>query len=236
MAAMMVAVTEHPLDNVVWHALNGPRRALGEVRGRAGRFDADVSPFGALADHTDPDAWRDLAALVGPGGVTSLFGPGIERPAGWQEVFTVPCGQLVAEHVVTDDEADGLVVLTDDDVPEMLALVEATKPGPFSARTISFGGYVGLRDDDGRLIAMAGERLRAGGFTEISAVCTAADQQGRGLGTRMVKALVASIRGRGEEGFLHVADTNVNAYRLYLAMGFTERCKATALVVRSPGA
>jgi predicted GNAT family acetyltransferase len=234
MPAMMVAVTEHPLDNVVWHALNGPRRALGEVNGLAARFHADVSPFGALADHTDPAAWRDLATLVGPDGVTSLFGPGIERPDGWQQVYTVPCGQLVAERVTTDGEADGLVVLAVDDVPDMLALVEATQPGPFSTRTIAFGGYVGLRDDDGRLVAMAGERLSAGGFTEVSAVCTAADQQGKGLGTRMVKAVVESIRGRGEEAFLHVGDHNVNAYRLYLAMGFTERCKATALVVRSP--
>jgi ribosomal protein S18 acetylase RimI-like enzyme len=233
MAAMMVAVTEHPLDNVVWHALNGPRRGLGEVQGRAARFHADVSPFGAIAD-TSPESWRDLAALVGPGNVTSLFRPGIERPGDWEELYTVPCGQLVAEHVVTDGESDGLVALTDDDVPDMLDLVAATKPGPFALRTISFGGYVGLRDDDGRLLAMAGERLSAGGFTEVSAVCTAADQQGKGLGTRMVKALVESIRARGEEAFLHVADTNVNAYRLYLALGFTERCKASALVVRSP--
>jgi ribosomal protein S18 acetylase RimI-like enzyme len=227
-------VAAHPLDNVVWHALDGPRRHLGTIAGRAGRFDSEVSPFGAIADRSD-DAWRDLAELVGPGNVTSLFGPGFERPDDWQELFQVPCGQLVADGVRTDGESEGLVVLTVDDVPEMLELVEATKPGPFSPRTIEFGGYVGLRDDDGRLIAMAGERLSAGGFTEVSAVCTAADQQGRGLGTRMVKALVESIRARGEEAFLHVADTNVNAYRLYLAMGFSERTKASALVVRSPG-
>jgi ribosomal protein S18 acetylase RimI-like enzyme len=225
----------HALDNVVWNALNGPRRALGELHGDAGRFDPEVSPFGAIADQS-PASWRDLAELVGPGHVTSLFGPGIEVPAGWELLFDVPCGQLVAEHVTTDGELEGLLPLTADDVPDMLELVAATKPGPFAARTIDFGGYVGLRDDDGRLVAMAGERLSAGGFTEISAVCTAADQQGRGLGTRMVKALVESIRARGEEAFLHVADSNVHAYRLYLAMGFTTRITATATVVRVPGA
>lgn len=230
---MMVAVAAHPLDNVVWNALGGPRRHLGTITGRAGRFDADVSPFGAIADDS-PEAWRDLATIVGPGTVACLFRPGLTAPDGWESVFDVPCGQLVADGVRTDGESDGLVVLTVDDVPDMLALVEATKPGPFAARTIEFGGYVGLRDDDGRLVAMAGERLSAGGFTEVSAVCTAADQQGKGLGTRMVKALVESIRARGEEAFLHVADTNVNAYRLYLAMGFSERAKASALGVRSP--
>ena len=231
---MMVAVASHPLDNVVWHSLvDGPRAALGEVHGRAARLATDVGPFGAIRDH-EPESWRDLAALVGPGNVTCLFAPGVVVADGWDELFDVPCGQLVADGVVTDGESDGLVALTTDDVPEMLELVAATKPGPFEARTIAFGGYVGLRDDDGRLIAMAGERLRGGGFTEVSAVCTALDQQGKGLGTRMVKALVETIRGRGEEAFLHVADTNVNAYRLYLALGFSERCKSSAHVVRVP--
>lgn len=224
----------HPLDNVVWHALDGPRRHLGTITGRAGRFDRDVSPFGAIADGS-PASWRDLGALIGPDNVVCLFGPDIRRPDDWGDVFEVPCGQLVADGVVTDGESEGLVALDLDDVPEMLALVEATKPGPFASRTIEFGGYVGLRDDDGTLIAMAGERLSAGGFTEVSAVCTAAGQQGRGLGTRMVKALVESVRARGEQAFLHVADSNLNAYRLYLAMGFTERRKASAVGVRSPG-
>jgi ribosomal protein S18 acetylase RimI-like enzyme len=223
------------LDNVVWHSVIGPRAALAERRGAAARFDPDVSPFSALADPTSPEAWSDLGELVGPGHVACLFGPDVEIADGWTEAFRVPCGQLVAEHLTTDGESEGLVVLTADDVPDMLELVAATKPGPFGTRTIEFGGYVGLRDDDGRLIAMAGERLSAGGYTEVSAVCTAADQQGKGLGTRMVRAVTERIRARGEQAFLHVADTNENAYRLYLALGFVERCKADALGVRSPG-
>jgi len=229
----MVAVSAHPLDNPVWHSLTGPRAALGTVAGRAARFDPDVSPFAAVAANDAP-AWADLAALVGAGGTTCLFAPGIDVPDGWETRAVVPCGQLVADRLVTDGESEGLVALGPEDVPDMLELVAATKPGPFADRTIHFGGYVGLRDADGRLVAMAGERLATGDFTEVSAVCTAADQQGRGLGTRMVKAVVERIRQRGEEAFLHVADTNVNAYRLYLALGFTERCKSPATIVRVP--
>jgi ribosomal protein S18 acetylase RimI-like enzyme len=230
---MMVAVPLHPLDNVVWHSLTGPRAALGTRLGKAARLLPDVGPFTAIED-SSADAWSDLAELLGPHGVACLFAPGVTPADGWEELDRIPCGQLVAEHLATDGESQGLVELTHADVPEMLELVAATKPGPFAARTIDFGGYVGLRDADGRLLAMAGERLSGGGFTEVSAVCTVPDQQGRGLGTRMVKAVVERVRARGEEAFLHVADSNVNAYRLYLALGFTERCKPNALILRVP--
>ena len=47
----------------------------------------------------------------------------------------------------------------------MLALVAATAPGPFGRRTPLLGRYLGIRDG-GRLVAMAGERLRVPGHVE----------------------------------------------------------------------
>ena len=66
---------------------------------------------------------------------------------------------------------DGVIELTESDVPEMMALAEPTKPGPFGRRTRELGTYIGIRRS-GTLVAMAGERLRLPGFTEVSAVCT----------------------------------------------------------------
>jgi hypothetical protein len=63
----------------------------------------------------------------------------------------------------------------------MLELVRLTEPGPFAARTHRLGRYIGLRRG-GKLVAMAGERMRLDGFTEISAVCTHPDARGQGLG------------------------------------------------------
>lgn len=136
----MSPVATHPLDNVAWHALVGPHRTLGERLGKAARFDADVSPFAAVED-SSPDAWADLAQLVGPGGVTSVFAASLDLPD-WELIFAVACGQLVAEHVTTDGESEGVVELGPDDVPDMLSLVEATQPGPFGPRTVELGGYV----------------------------------------------------------------------------------------------
>jgi predicted GNAT family acetyltransferase len=115
-----------------------------------------------------------------------------------------------------------LTPLRPSDVPEMLALVGRTRPGPFLPRTIEMGTYVGLRRG-GSLVAMAGQRLNPAGWTEISAVCTEAELRGQGIGTRLVRAVSAAIRDREERPFLHAAATNVGAIRLYRSLGFELR-------------
>jgi predicted GNAT family acetyltransferase len=81
---------------------------------------------------------------------------------------------------------------------------------------------------------MAGERLRLPGWTEISAVCTDPAYRGRGLATRLVRAVAAGIRERGETPFLHAAASNTQAIRLYEAIGFTLRSRPTFRLVRTP--
>src|ERR1700675_601744 len=89
------------------------------------------------------------------------------------------------------------IPLTQADVPEMLALTKLTKPGPFAARTREMGDYFGIRKE-GVLVAMAGERLRVPGFTEISAVCTHPEHLGQGYARRLVTLLLERIHARGE--------------------------------------
>lgn len=227
----------HVLDNAVWHSIDGPRRAHADIVGLAGRFHRDVAPFAAVCDDAPAEAWRDLVGLSGSSKSAMLFAPLIRLPDEWVAIpdLRFPGLQLVAENVAAATDADdGLVDLGPPDVPEVLDLIAATRPGPFSARTVELGGYVGYRVA-GRLVAMGGERLRCAGYTEISAVCTAADHRGRGLGTSIVLALVASIRARGEEAFLHVAATNTGAIRLYEALGFVVRCEVDAVGIRHTG-
>ncbi|HEY3481557.1 MAG TPA: GNAT family N-acetyltransferase, partial [Streptomyces sp.] len=100
------------------------------------------------------------------------------------------------------------------------------KPGPFGKRTVEMGRYLGIRRG-GRLIAMAGERLRPPGWTEISAVCTDPGFQGQGLATRLVLAVSHGIAERGETPFLHATAENVSAIRLYEALGFRLRRRLT---------
>jgi N-acetylglutamate synthase-like GNAT family acetyltransferase len=220
------------LDNAVWAALDGPHAHLAERVGRAARYPDDVYAFAALADPRDPAAWADLLTLVGPG-TTVRIKPVETVPDGW-EVVGGGVGVQLVDTALRAEPAPEAVRLGPDDVPEILDLVARTKPGPFLKRTIELGTYLGIRDR-GRLIALAGERLRPPGWTEISAVCTDPAYRGRGLATRLVRAVAAGIRERGETPFLHAAANNTSAIRLYESIGFTLRRRSPILLVRSPG-
>jgi predicted GNAT family acetyltransferase len=114
----------------------------------------------------------------------------------------------------------------------MLELTARTQPGPFLPRTIELGTYLGIRRD-GRLVAMAGERLHPAGWTEISAVCTDEAWRGQGLSSRLILALGAGIRARGEIPFLHVLTTNP-AIGLYKKLGFRDRRALLFAATRIP--
>lgn len=193
--------------------------------GLARRYVADVSPFAALASLDDEQAWRDLRDLYGEGEVAALAGPsGFTRtvPRGWAPDGVVRGVQLVATDALASSPADDAFVLGPADAAEAMDLVARTEPGPFRPRTYELGTYLGLRDG-GRLVAMAGERLRLAGWTEISAVCTDPAYRRRGLASRLVRAVADLIRQRDEVPFLHTGAANTRAIDLYLAMGFELR-------------
>ncbi|MFI0961099.1 GNAT family N-acetyltransferase [Streptomyces sp. NPDC021080] len=222
----------HILDNAVWAALTGPHAHLAERVGRAARYPRDVSPFAAVADPADPRSWDDLAELVGPGTLTPVTGVQAV-PVGWSVEQSGEGVQLTAT-ALRSEPAPEAVRLGPADVPEILELIALTRPGPFLPRTVELGTYLGIRED-GRLIALAGERLRPPGWTEISAVCTRPGHRGRGLATRLVRAVAAGIGERGDTPFLHAAAENTNAIRLYESIGFTLRRRTRFMLVRTPG-
>ncbi|MFE9747951.1 GNAT family N-acetyltransferase [Saccharothrix saharensis] len=220
-----------PLDNPAWTSLTGPHARFAQRHGRVLRYQPDVATFVALPDRPDDRTWADLAALAGPGAIVPITTPH-PPPADWEVVERFDVVQLVDDGVRAADEPEA-VRLGPADVPEMLDLVERTRPGPFLPRTVELGTYLGLRRD-GALIAMAGERLHPPGWTEISAVCTDPAHQGRGLGTRLVRAVTAGIRARGEQAFMHATASNTTAIRLYESLGFRLRMELVIALLRVP--
>ena len=225
-------MADHPLDNALWSSLTGPHAGLAERKGRVARYLPDLAPFAAVPAEPAPSDWADLAALAGPRAQLVLPGPARTPPPGWDLVEGIPGVQLDGSGMagVADPEA---VVLGAPDVPDMLDLVARTRPGPFRPRTRLLGTYLGIRRG-GALVAMAGERMRPVGWSEISAVCTDPAYQGQGLAGRLVRAVGAVIRERGDVPFLHTSATNHTARRLYGHLGFVLRAHLHFVIVRTP--
>ena len=211
----------HPLDNPVLGSLTGPHRRLALVQGGAARYPADVSPFCALPGEPGAADWADAARLVAPGEMVLFPALGAAPPPDWEVLGSGEGVQLVADGLDAGPDGEA-VTLGPADVPDILGLVERTKPGPFLPRTIELGAYLGIRRD-GQLVAMAGERMRPPGWSEISAVCTDPAWRGHGFASRLTRAVAAGIVARGDTPFLHAIATNVTAIRLYKELGFTHR-------------
>jgi ribosomal protein S18 acetylase RimI-like enzyme len=220
--------TKHPLDNPIWSALTSHQAHFAEICNEARRFPPAVTTLGAFPTPSR-QGYDSLAALQSEGGATGLF---LEDralpPAGWTIVDGAPLLQMVRGErpveapAVSQELAPGWVELTEQDVPEMVALAGITKPGPFGRRTRELGTYIGIRRE-GKLVAMAGERLRLPGHSEISAVCTHPEYAGQGLARRLMDVLIEKILSRGDVPFLHVRATNQRAIELYRRLGFTDR-------------
>ena len=227
----------HPLDRPVWSALTSRQAHLawGDP-GIALRFPLDIEPFGATAANT-PDQLAALGALTPKdAGVALVERYAVAAQPGLIPMIEEPVHQMTATRIADPDHDRDIIPLGDSDVAEMRALAELTQPGPFHARMHELGDFVGVREN-GRLIAMAGERLRVPGFTEISAVCTHPDARGRGLAAMLMRVVAAKIVARGEQLFLHVYPHNKSAIAVYERLGFRHRAdvRLTVLRHRQPG-
>lgn len=219
------------LDNPVWNALSTTHASFAEGDEIAKRYPVDVAPFAATHDQS-AESYGSLAQLLGAEGTAALVGFAMpDLPGGWAVVRSVSSSQMIWNGRVSPSVEHSLVDLNISHVQEKLELVELAKPGPFRSRTPELGSYLGIREA-GQLVAMAGERLRLPGYTEISAVCTRPDRRGRRYASSLVSALIQKIIRRNETPFLHVRAENVDAIRVYEKLGFETRRAITIAIVK----
>lgn len=220
----------HLLENIFWNCLSGPHRHFASGTTGALRYASGFSPIVGFPDPSAPD-FAVLRPFCEPGEhfyCDAWTGP---APAGWRIEAEATMYRMVWDGPVpAQDEAPDAVPLDGRHAAQALDLATRMRPGPFGPRTIELGEYFGYLED-GKLVAMAGERMAADGLREISGVCTDPAFQGRGLARRLMLKLVRRQLLRGETPFLHVMRSNEAAHALYLRMGFRDWCETPVRVV-----
>jgi ribosomal protein S18 acetylase RimI-like enzyme len=226
--------TAHPpLDAIFWNTLTGPHARHASGVGGARRYAAGFSPIIAFADPGAAD-FAALAPFCAPGEVFYCEGWQGACPDGWRiDAETTMLRMVWDPRVPTVDSAPDAVALGPGHVDAAVALAALCRPGPFGPRTIELGNYYGYLEggDQGRLIAMAGQRMRVPGYTEISGVCTHPDAQGRGLARQLMGKLIDQQMQTGQLPFLHVMRANRLAHDFYERMGFVDYLESTVRVL-----
>jgi len=222
----------HPLDNVVWSALTSVHAPLARGGALARRYPPEIARFAALHEDT-PAARAELAGIVAPGEEVALVALGELEPG---DAFEVLLRKQLVQMIApgfggAPRDAARFEPLADADIPQMLALAEATKPGPFQQRTIDFGGFLGHKVG-GRLVAMGGRRLHLDEFTEVSGICTDPGHRGQGLARDLVLILGGGIAAEGRTPFLHAFADNTGAIALYETLGFQVRARPDVILLR----
>lgn len=223
---------KHVLDNPAWNALISGNKHLAFGKGPVRYFDREVSPFVALEENTEEN-FRLLAKAL-PSDRVALFVATTETsiPSEWKALNHIKGLQMVYTPEVTPNNTSSqLIQLTTEYVPQMLSLTKLTNPGPFAERTIEFGHYQGIFDGD-QLVAMAGQRLHAFEYAEVSAVCTHPDYTGRGYARQLLLNQVNRIKTEGNTPFLHVRYDNERAIKVYEDLGFSTRTEVHFYVLK----
>jgi ribosomal protein S18 acetylase RimI-like enzyme len=212
----------HPLDNPVWTALTTTQSRWAQASTLARRFPAEIGPLAAF-EAPRREAYESLGELFPADGIAAIcLDEPPELPVTWILQEIAPMLQMIYTDCRLPPPASDFVTLTAADAPEMLALATLTKPGPFAIRTHELGEFIGIKRS-GELAAMAGERLRGPGYTEVSAVCTHPDHVGHGYATGLMGEIMRRILARGETPFLHVRSQNQRAIELYHRLGYVDR-------------
>jgi ribosomal protein S18 acetylase RimI-like enzyme len=223
-------MTAHPLDRPAWNALAGGWARLAHGDRRALRIEPDHGPFAAAADFSP----ENLSALLGlphaDGKMWLVETAPLPPLPGLTILREADVTQMVAEAITPGEPDFAVELLGEADAAEMLALASLTRPGPFLTKTHRLGRFIGVKQD-GRLVAMAGERMRMPGFAEVSGVCTHPDHRGRGYAAGLMRLVARRMLDQGETPFLHAYAANEGAIGLYETLGFRVLCPVRLTVV-----
>lgn len=207
------------LQDPFWNALRTEQKDFALGTTRIMKFRSQVLPFMGLHSY-DKSILPEIEPFLGPGEEVFVKDKFLSLPDNWEVIAHVPVIQMICKRPpVAPEKKVGIVRLGEADYPALFDLVNMVQPGYFRPQTHLLGNYYGIKLD-GKLVAVAGERMKITGFIEVSAVCTLPEYTGRGLAQQLICFLCRQIFSQGKIPFLHVLETNTRAIRLYELLHF----------------
>jgi ribosomal protein S18 acetylase RimI-like enzyme len=212
------------LDNPAWSALTTEQASFARGSDTAKRYDPAVLPFVGFPSPVGAGAPAELDPFIMPGEAFYIIGELPPLPANWKLELELACAQLLAPEFLLclPQPKENIIRLGEEDKEEMYRLINGIQPGYYQPDTRQLGDYFGIRQD-GKLVAMVGERMRLTGYSELSAICTHPDYTGRGYSQQLISYLCRRLVAAGITPFLHVSLANQRALRLYIHLGFRHR-------------
>lgn len=211
------------LDNPAWTALQSIHKPFSSGTLNIQRYATDKLPFMACKDAAIADL-DEFIPYVSKDEKLFILGDLPELSPRWQLLMQLDCVQMVCTKpiAVSIKKNADILKLQDQDHDELITLINKVQPGYFKRGTPLLGDYFGIRID-GQLIAVAGERMRMPGLSEVSAVCTDPAFSGRGFAQLLISHLCHKIQSEGSMPFLHAVNTNKRAIGVYELLGFQNR-------------
>ncbi|WP_370899094.1 GNAT family N-acetyltransferase [Chryseobacterium gossypii] len=211
----------HKLDNPVYHSLNEYHEKFCLNIGSTKFYNPEVATFGGAETIS---AEKDLEGYLHICHDFLIFGARPDLGNLTVELSKLVCDQYVLENSPEVDITEEIIPLGENHHEELLAFVKKFYPHYFKARTPELGRYFGIFKDN-KLVAVTGERMQMNDMTEVSAVITDTDHLGKGYAKQLVAFVSGKIFETGKTPFLHVAENNTGAKRLYEKLGFGHRGK-----------
>lgn len=209
------------LDNPAWHALTERHASFAQGTNELKRYDPAIVLFAGFG-RAKENISEQFDEVFASGDSFFLFDDYPALPLNYIVETVVQCLQMVCETPVAINITENLVLLDASNHDEMYSLVTQVFPGYYLPGTALMGDYFGIFKE-GKLVAMAGERLCMDGFIEISAVVTHPDHAGRKYAQQLVSQLNDKNLQDDNIPFLHTGSNNERAINIYELLGYKKR-------------
>ncbi len=211
----------YKLDNPAWYGLHETHKKFAIGIDGLKCYQQNIVAFAAW-DTSINNGLKHLDNLIEPNEFFFIVGEMSELPANYLIERTINCLQMICTAEITLNISAKIIQLHEKEADQMAALTQLVMPGYYKHDTRLMGDYYGILDDN-ELVAMAGERIRLNGLTEVSAVVTHPAFTGRTYAQQLVAQVVNKNLGAGIIPFLHTGQNNLRAIRMYEYLGFKKR-------------